>query len=189
MAFQSSGSRKRVKRRQLTAFVCVLLLLTLTGVLWQLQRVRRSADTGPSVDALPSAMQGEELPQAERRVTVTVGDTSVDVNVQPGSGTVLAEDAPPAARQGSVQLTVDVLPVLEGLLADESESDLMRGDALHCIYLIGRARAKKLAEEYEGAGGHLGSIARRVRNDDPVLAERGANLDRVLARIARGAAL
>jgi hypothetical protein len=68
------------------------------------------------------------------------------------------------------------LPALERIVADPTEQDYFRGDALIAIWQIDRKRGEALVQEYAGAQDYLGSTARELRGnrkyaDDLCLAE------------------
>ena len=63
------------------------------------------------------------------------------------------------------------LPTLEGVLADTSEPDYVRADALRSIYQIDAARGTALAQEHKDATDMVGEMAQAVLNKDPSLTE------------------
>jgi hypothetical protein len=56
----------------------------------------------------------------------------------------------------------DAMPVLEQILADESERDYFRGDALEAIYRISPSRARELAPRHLEDQESLGRIAQDI---------------------------
>lgn len=82
---------------------------------------------------------------------------------------------------GNVQ-AVDALPTLEGILHDETEDELFRGDALHAIAMINRRRAVELAGAYENADGFLGSVAGEVVQGRPEDFKRRTYWDALLGK-------
>lgn len=61
------------------------------------------------------------------------------------------------------------LPTLESILADESEIDYFRGDALHSIYLIDRKLGLARASLYRAQTNTLGQYANAVVRREPWL--------------------
>jgi hypothetical protein len=61
------------------------------------------------------------------------------------------------------------LPALESILADESEIDYFRGDALHSIYLIDRKLGLARASPYQSQTNTLGHYAKAVVRQKPWL--------------------
>jgi hypothetical protein len=57
------------------------------------------------------------------------------------------------------------LPALEAIVADESERDEIRADALEAILLIDRTRGLRLAVDHRGRGDALGSSAKELVHD------------------------
>ena len=63
------------------------------------------------------------------------------------------------------------LPTLERILANTSDPDYVRADALHSIYQIDAARGTALAQEHKDATDMVGEMAQSVLNKDPSLTE------------------
>lgn len=190
MGFGSSGSRKRVRKRQLIVGFAVGLLLAGTGVLWHLHASRpdRGSDTEHLIADILDSMPQEALLGEQGRLTVTLGDSAIELAVRPNA---LEGGVNPSLRgtgtsglSRRARLGKDALPLLEALVADKSASSAIRGDALHGVYLIDPEHAKVLAANHKDAEGHLGSTARHVLTGDATLQERGGGLEQIVKRIA-----
>jgi hypothetical protein len=62
-------------------------------------------------------------------------------------------------------------PTLERILADTTQVDYVRADALQAIYLIDRERADRLARAALSATDSVGSTAEAILNRNPALTE------------------
>jgi hypothetical protein len=69
------------------------------------------------------------------------------------------------------------LPVLREILADGTEKDYFRGDALHAIYMIDETLGRELARKHLGETNHVGWIAKSILAGEVRVRERRSLLD------------
>jgi hypothetical protein len=72
---------------------------------------------------------------------------------------------------------INALPVLEQILADNSEKDYFRGDALISIYKIDNISGKKLAASFANNEGYLGLMSKAVLGGSEYANKRRSYID------------
>ncbi len=82
---------------------------------------------------------------------------------------------------GNIQAK-DAIPVLTKILDDESEEDVVRGDALKAIAMIDLSLGTVIARSYLDRGDHLSKIAQTILSEDAKLLSRRSYSDALLAR-------
>lgn len=179
---RSSSGRRKAKRFQAALTVLVFLAVVAAALFWQFipspipGRALRGvppADLPVSPEAAEAAVPAglEDDPEAAAALQVLQRKLGAG---RPAPETQLHEAVTVLGRRGVVQAA----PLLRKLLADENETSLMRGDALHALALLHPEEGQSVAETYRTAEGHLGNVAQRILTRDPDLMQRQENVQR-----------